>query len=141
LKKWNPLNHTSDYAFRVYGRTVKDLFINSVFALVESIFGNFKISDDQSTSINKAVNIESLDQETLIIDWLRNILELILFDNLIPINIVQLEIYSQNLSAQLKLTKIPVDTSYNIDIKAITYHDVKIVLTEGLYQVDIVCDI
>ena len=136
--KYEIISHTADLAFKVFGKDREELFANSAFALLDIMFGKLPFQKADELQEKKLV-LQSVDLETLIIDWLREIHSLILIEKEVLKEIKLLQIENDSLVSEIFIAKgfvIP-----KIEIKAITYNDVKIEKKNGILSVIIVCDI
>lgn len=136
---WQVLPHTADYAFRVFGKSFHELLRNSAFALIESMFDAESEAKLELQTIS--IEINSLDPESLLIDWLREIHYHIVVDKMLLINIQLEEVTDTSLKAILKYRHLTERDVNLTDIKAVTYHNIEIKEQAGKLHVDIVCDV
>jgi SHS2 domain-containing protein len=136
---WQVLPHTADYAFRVFGKSFPELLRNSAFALMESMFDAY--SENKSEPQTISIEINSLDPESLLIDWLREIHYHIVVDKMLFVNIQLEEVTDVSLRAILKYRHLTERDANLTDIKAVTYHNIEIKEEAGKLHVDIVCDV
>ena len=71
MSSFQELEHTADWAFRVRGRDLKELFANAVRGLA-SLEG-WEASDSTSNLVQE-IEVSGYDQETLLVNWLNELL-------------------------------------------------------------------
>ena len=136
---WKVLEHTADYSFRVFGRDIKSLSINSITALTQSMYEIADLSDCDLSS--KEIYIRSLNSDMLIIDILRELLYIIKTEKMLPVNTAIQRITNTDIEILIDFRRIiPADLE-KVDIKAITYHKATIRKAGNKLQFDVVCDI
>jgi len=136
---WEIIPHTADHAFRAYGHNHKELIMNSFKALKESMFSKANTYEIPIEEIS--IEIESADQALMIIDLLREIHYRIVVDRILPTGLKIKHLNERSLQVMLKFHPIGPEDITKIDIKAITYHDIKIIKRKKYYTIDIVCDV
>ncbi len=140
MKAYRIIDHTADFSYEVFGNNLEELFLNSAFALIEIMFGKRlpKFHPDLSGRKLK-IDLKSNDQETLLIDWLREIHYLAIVENEIIRKINNLIIKDFTISAELEMQKIDQDPEN--EIKAITYSNIQIIKENGSLSFVVVCDV
>ena len=139
MKRYDEIPHTADFAARIYGKTLTELFENAAYAMFDMMAGiTGKLPLDLATDIE----VEAQDKETLLISWLNEVLYLSYIEQVIFTDFkVHLE-GETKLQAKLKGTKIEDDPGrISSEIKAATYHDLDIKETKGGYEVTVVFDV
>ncbi|MCM8767634.1 MAG: archease [Candidatus Omnitrophica bacterium] len=130
------INHTADIGIKVYGKTIEELFINSLKGLYK-IMG---IKLDGTESIVE-INIQEEEYENLIVKFLN---EIIYYAETKKIagEIEQLKVERKgnkyNLFIKLIMKKIK---SMEKEIKAATYHNLKIEKIADMYKTTIIFDL
>ncbi len=128
------LEHTADLALRVYGRDLKELFANAAY-------GMFYLMADLPAlepTTSHEVHLEAFDCETLLVDWLNELLYL---------HETEGEIYNRFQLKTLSPTHLTASVAggegeaRKATIKAATFHDLAIEETEDGYVATIVFDI
>ena len=129
------IDHTADWALRVVGRDLNELFVHAAKGmnslLVES-------PDQVPLNLTKQLEIEAFDRETLLVDWLTELAywaedEQLIFPQFsLDIN------NNRQLKAMLQGGRAE---SLQKHIKAVTYHDMEITETERGFTVYIVFDV
>lgn len=145
MKDFEALPHTADLKIRAYGASLEELFAHAVvgmFQVIEPIA-------PQCTSLNDRlvcpelpskhiIDVSSYDETSLLVDFLSEALYL---SDVYNEAYLKVTVHSFN-EHQIKATVygIPVQ-GFNVEIKAVTYHDLAIKKTSEGYQADIVFDI
>jgi SHS2 domain-containing protein len=128
------VEHTADWAYRVWGPTLSDLFIQAARGLYS--LAGAQIAPEPC--VDRTLELQGVDTESLLIAWLNELLNLHESKNLAcdRFEIVKLE--EQTLQA--KVTGAPVQ-QWVKDIKAATYHNLAIHPTPTGFEVTIVLDV
>ena len=141
--KYEILEHKADIKIKVFGKTLEELFKKAALAMASMLKSNFK--EVQPHKIGRQyleveplkVEIESLDKETLLVDFLNEILAKSQINKCVY-NVSSFKFHDSGLRAEL--ISYPVE-SFDEDIKAATYHDLKISQKNGRFEVVILFDI
>jgi len=64
------LEHTADLAIRAYGATLPELFANAAYGMFAQMTDPASIA----TSVQRRIELRSLDRESLLVDWLNELL-------------------------------------------------------------------
>ncbi len=123
MKKLECINHPADLGFKVYGKNVKDLFNNAAWGMLNILTDLDKITPRVTIKIElKAANLEEL-----LIIWLNELLYYYNTQQIIFNKFKFLKINESYLCATVQGEKInPSKHQINIEIKAATYHQLKI---------------
>lgn len=132
---------TSDVAFNAYGKTLKDVFVNSAKAISNIMFNSEKIS-----SKNKIIiEVEGKDEKDLLYNWLQNIVAEVdiqgmffsKFDILeITSTKLKAEVYGDDIDQSIQETVVKAITNYLFDLKKIEDDN-----GESIYQATACVDI
>jgi len=134
------IDTTADIGIIAFGKNLEDLFVEAAkgcfYIMYREIGGEFNLN------FEKEVKVEGIDLEELMVNWLNELIYLNEVEEIIPIEInIKLsknEIFSLNgvLKTQknLKLKKI-------IEIKAVTFHKMKIKKEKNIWKAFIIFDI
>lgn len=145
-KDFEQVSHTADLKIRVYGKTLADLFRNAVIGMFQSIgpqvpgcrVENERLVCDQLT-VKHDIEVASIDLEALLVDFLSEALYLSDVYNEAYLDAKIHKVNDKSIQATLYGVKV---TGFEVvEIKAVTYHELKIEQVEGLWQADIVFDI
>ena len=129
------IEHTADRALRIYGRNLQELLLNAASGL-NSLMG--AVDNIDSVQKKKSVQIEAIDAESLLVEWLSELAywaetEMLVFSkfdlqNVSPTHVKAL-IYGRQVTQMEK------------HIKAVTYHNLEIVKTESGLAATVVFDV
>ncbi|MBM3251053.1 MAG: archease [Candidatus Nealsonbacteria bacterium] len=135
MKKYEILEHRADLKIRVFGKTKEELFLNAVLAIKDGL--RPKIQSTKSKIRN--IKTESSNLETLLVDFLSEVLYLIQ---------VNKEVYNKVRFKKFSDTEIKAELSgqkierFGEDIKAATYHNLDVHQEKnGKWQATILFDI
>lgn len=128
------IEHTADWAIRVRGRDLRELFVNAA----RGMFGLMADLEAVAPSVERQVELEGFDTETLLVSWLS---ELLWFNEESDAVFVRFEITSLTPTyLQATVWGGPV-SGHQGHIKAVTFHNLEIVETKDGYEVTLVFDV
>ncbi len=136
MKRFEEIPHTADWSFRAFGRDLSELFENAAFAMF-SMQGSIQ-SSAHAREISRGVSVSGIDYESLLVNWLSELLYLQEAKRETYHRFHIKEISPTALSAQILGTRVE-----KIDkiIKAVTYHNLKIEQTKDGWEVVLVVDV
>jgi SHS2 domain-containing protein len=125
--RFDLVEHTADVAVRAYGKSLNEIFENAAF-------GMFNVMTDTSTVElvgEYTVEVESADLESLMVDWLSELLYL--FDTKdVFLSDFNVEIEDHKLTASVRGETIDKEKHpLKSDVKAATYHMLEIDEAKG----------
>lgn len=141
MKKFEFLEHTADVKIRVFGDSLEDLFKNALLGMTEiqSQISNLRTQNYNSKlKTKRKIKIESADRESLLVDFLSEVLTLSDTNQEVYPEISNIKIENNKLEAEILGYKVD---RFDEDIKAVTYHGVRVVEKEGKWEAEIVFDI
>lgn len=133
--EFEEIEHTADRALRIYGANLEQLLLNAALGM-----NSLMVSDlsPGSGRIRKSLEIDALDAESLLVEWLSELsywaeIEMLIFH----------EFEIANVSATHLKATIHGSRMAQLDkhIKAVTYHDLKIVQTDRGLAATVVFDV
>ncbi len=138
MKPFEVIDHTADIGIIVYGTDLKQVFANAALGL----FSLIADLDNVKEHIKRDVEISAEDPEVLLVEWLNELIyifdvEHILFKRFeikeLESNIIKATCYGEKVKAgHHKLKR---------EVKAATYHMLKLNKENGTYKVQIIFDI
>ena len=134
------IEHTADLGLRVRGKTSEDLFKNYATALL-----NILTDYQPKKLISKKITLQAQSLAELLVDWLNELLSIFFADNFLP------KEYNLTLSddkggkiLQAEITGEEVDfksIELKREIKAATYHDLKVEESDSGYVAEVIFDV
>lgn len=135
MKKYEILEHTADLKIRAFGKTKKELFLNMLLGMETALRPKIKNIKEKI----KNINVESSNLETLLVDFLSEVLYLIQVNKEICQDIKFKKFSDTKIEAELSGQKVE---SFGEDIKGVTYHDLEIKQNlDGTWQATVLFDI
>lgn len=147
VKRYETLENAPDLRLKVFGSSPKDLFKNAIYALghtqkpdiVEQSAVGALIGRLRGNRLTVDFLIESMDYNTLLVDFLSDVLSRGDTQNAVFFD-VKFSAFSEN-KVEGKIYGVKVD-DFNKDIKAVVYHEVNIKESEpGKWESLLVLDI
>ncbi len=134
MKKYEILEHKADLKIRAFGQDKKELFRNALIAMSSALRAEAK-----SLGPRRDIKIKSLNLETLLVDFLSEVLYLIQVNKEIYTDIKFKKFSDTEIKGQLICQKVE---RFGEDIKGVTYHDLGIhQKKDGTWQATILFDI
>ena len=137
-RNYKTFDHTADLGIEVYGKDQRELFVNAGRALFDLITDLDKIEAKTSLSLN----LEALDREDLLVNWLRELLYFHQSEGYLLNDFVLHDLEEQSLRATVKGEIYEANRHELIrEIKAVTYHQLKVTQEKERWVARIVFDI
>lgn len=136
-KDFEIIDHTADVGIIAYGNDVKQAFANAgraLFSLITEL-------DNVGEVLHRDIELEASDQESLLVEWLNELIYLFDTENVIFKRFDITELSNTQLKARSYGEKV--DSSKHelkIGVKAATYHMLKVDKGNG-YKVQVLFDI
>lgn len=137
MPRFEVIDHTADVGIVAYGKDLKEAFANAAFGMFSLIADLEKVRG----SISREIDVQSTDQEALLVDWLNELLYLFDVEHIIFKRFEITALSQKKLKAKVYGEKI--DTSRHqlkTAVKAATYHMLKIEKNKGV-RVQLILDI
>jgi SHS2 domain-containing protein len=135
------IEHVSDAMVEAYGRTLGEAFAHSARALVNLVCNVSKVDPDKIVSIETT----GFDRKSLLYNWLEKVLLVLLIDNII---LVKFEVKIKRHKDKYHLFStckgdnfLRQKHEYKVEVKAITYHGMKISDKKGKVIVRFLVDL
>lgn len=136
MKKFKFLEHTADIKFQAFGENLEEVFENSALALKETICGKNIIKEKKE----KVINAEGKDFESLLYNFLEEILYLIDAENFLIKKVKEIKINKFKLKAVLTGDEAS-NYKFTNNVKAITYNEMFVKQQKGKWVVQVVLDV
>jgi SHS2 domain-containing protein len=131
--RFEEVEHVADAALRVYGNDWSELLCNAALGM----FSLIATWDDALPCSEDRISLRSLDAETLLVDWLSELLYLHEMRGLVYVDFDIIDASDNNLEAVARGTE---RWTPNTAIKAVTFNDLYITTTADGYTATIVFD-
>lgn len=140
MKKFEFIEHTADIAIKVYGHSHAEIFQNSAEAMF-SILLDYK----PKKNLEKNIILEAVNLEDLLVIWLNELLSLFYADKFLPASF-SIKLENKNTMKFLKVKLLgqsfdPYGNKMNTEIKAATYHNLKIKKEGSIYLTEVIFDV
>ena len=129
------VEHTADNALRIHGNSMEELLQNAARGMNSLMIGDVSIISDQ---IQKDVEVEALDAESVLIEWLTELaywaeMQMLVFKRFEIKSVTPTHVRAKLFGGKVnKLQK---------HIKAVTYHNLKIIETDQGLEATVVFDV
>ena len=134
-KGYKILEHPADVRVQAFGNNKEELFLNAMKGMVAVLRPKIK---DKKEKIKNKIKVKSVDINALLVDFLSEVLYLSQVNKEIYTDVKFDRFSDKELGGELIGNKIE---SFGEDIKAVTYHDLKIEQKNGLFEATILFDI
>ena len=130
--------HTADLGLRVHAATREELYVDAARGLFSVVVANpaaVRIVD------NRTIEIEGTQDDYLLFDWLNELLYLFDTQRLL---LVQFSVRLHELGLTATCAGEPIDPARHImehEVKAITYHGLKVEAVDGGWLAEVIVDI
>lgn len=135
MKPYEILEHVTDLEIRAFGRTKKELFSNMLKGMFESIKAKVK---RQKSKVVREVKIKSLDEQSLLVDFLSEALTLSDINNEAYFEAKFDKLTDKELEG--KIFGWPIEM-FEVEIKAVTYHGLYIKKANSMWEAKVIFDI
>jgi SHS2 domain-containing protein len=138
VKRYRTIDHTADLGLHVWGRTPAELFVHAAEGMCALYFRLSAVRPRQRRTIVAAGH----DREEVLVDWLRQILYGIEVDRFLPRRFAVVRLEETGLEGEIWGEPYdPARHRWRTGIKAVTYHDLRMVLGGGgVWEVRIIFD-
>lgn len=133
VKRFEEVEHTADVALKVYGHDRSTLFVNAAYGMF-SLMADW---EEFPPSTEQEISLEAIDDETLLVDWLSELLYLHEMGDTVYTSFEILDISPTTLWATVQGTK---RWTPKTAIKAVTFNELHIEKTSEGCTVTIVFD-
>lgn len=138
MMPYSLIDHTADIGIRVTGTDLKDLFITAGEAMFDQIIDRSLVPGRKE----KHLRITGMDRHDLLINWLRELLEIWTIDG----GLVRTAAIAEMDETHIRATAFHDDYDPEIheilkDIKAVTYSGVSVDPTPGGWEATVIFDV
>ena len=137
-KPFEVIDHTADIGIVAYGTDIKQVFANAALGL----FNLMADLDDFKEDVRREVELSAEDVEILLVEWLNELIYIFDVEHIIFKRFEIEELTSTQIKARCFGEKIkPRKHKLKREIKAATYHMLRISKEDGSYKVQVIFDI
>jgi len=138
VASYEVLEHTADIGFRAWGTTPSDLFGNGARAMMAIAADPETLSGEEE----KQLEVQGVDYPDLMVNWLSEVLYFFDTDQFAARNFRIDDIASDRLRATLiGEPRDPERHSWELIVKAVTYHQLKVHQKNGRWEAEVFLDI
>jgi SHS2 domain-containing protein len=135
-KTYEILDHSADLKMRVFGNDLSEVFVNMALAVAKQQAP----AQVSAKGAAEEIIIESSDLASLLVDWLSEILYCGEINKKVYTDFEITEFSENPPKIKAKIKGMPVGEK-NIDIKAVTYHDLEIKKVNDHWEAVVIFDI
>jgi SHS2 domain-containing protein len=132
---WQEVDHTADWALRVRGDDLRALYEHAALGMLELAGGE---ADPAEPRIARTFTLSAPDSETLLVDWLTELLILIEDDGIV---FDRVEVHHADDHSLEAAVSGRAGGGFAKHIKAVTFHNLKITCADGGCETTIVFDV
>jgi len=137
-KPFEVIDHTADIGIVAYGTDIKQVFANAALGL----FNLMADLDDFKEDIQRELELSAEDAEVLLVEWLNELIYIFDVEHIIFKRFEIEGLTSTQIKARCFGEKIkPGQHKLKREIKAATYHMLRISKEDGGYKVQVIFDI
>ena len=140
MKNYELIEHTADIGVRVKGGDLKELFKNTALAMFDIMAEKKRNTQYSIRNTRYIVQQKADDLEELFINWLNELLSLSAIKEKIFCDFRFKKLDEQNLETEVFGCDIK-DYKVNVEIKAATYHQLKLEETKSGWQAEVIFDV
>jgi len=129
------VEHTADKALRIFGTNLTELFLSGAAGLTHLMAAEIS---EISTEIEKSIELEAIDAESLLVEWLSELAYWAESEMLVFKKFRIKKATATHLQAKLFGGKTSMLEKH---IKAVTYHNLKIIKTSQGLEATVVFDV
>ena len=138
VKPYRLISHTADLGMEVRVQDLGDLFIQSAWSFFDIMVEARRIEPTQE----RAISVEALDQETLLVAWLGELLYIFETGHLVFNTFRMKSLTPQTLQASAWGEEYdPQKHLFKLGIKAVTYHQLRIWEEKGGWRARVIFDL
>ena len=135
---YQSIPHTADISFKVWGKTREELFSNAARAVTDCLVEVFDGIPNQTIF----VNLKAESYEELLVQWLTEVLYHFETQSLLGLGFSVISCDLDNFKATIHGVEWDSATQpLKTQIKAVTFHEMKIQEKEGQFEVQVILDV
>lgn len=132
-----PIDHTADLGLLIRARDLGELITEAAKGLSLLLANEFVVQP----RLWREVTVEAPDREVLLVDFLSEILALTTEERLVAVKVEPVEVSDSAITARVGLVTMDKKAVPAQEIKAVTYHDLKITDTPDGLEATVIFDV
>ena len=137
-KPYEPFDHTADIGVRVHADNLTQLFEHAAFALMDTMVGVDRIRP----ATERFLEVAGDDLEELMVNWLSELLYQFEAEQWLFAAFEVMEVSPPRLTAKVRGERYDEQRHpVAADIKAVTYHQLKVAEVNGRWETEIIFDV
>jgi len=138
MERYRVFDHTADLGLEIYGKDEKELFSNAAFAIFDL---TVDLHDVTALEVRR-ITVRGSDREDLLVNYLREILYMLNGEGMLLKDFSIFEIDSRHLVGEVRGEPFNPDKhSIKTEIKAVTYHQVKVEKNNKGWKARVIFDV
>ncbi|UCB57319.1 MAG: archease [Candidatus Omnitrophota bacterium] len=138
MKQYEIIDHTADIGLRAYGKDLKQLFIN----VARGMFDILAELKNVQAKDKAEIKLEAPNIEELFLSWLRELLYQYNSRGIIFKEFLIDKLSDNSISASAGGEKVDLKRHrLKTEIKAVTYHQLKVQKVKGVWQGEVIFDV
>lgn len=134
----SPIDHTADVGIRVSAPSASEAFVAAAGGMMDIMVDRTHVAERETWS----VEVEATAWDDLLVAWLEELLYRYEMAQLIPKRIELRDLSPDRLAAELHGERLdPERHDTGVQIKAVTYHQLRAEETEGGFEIQVIFDI
>jgi SHS2 domain-containing protein len=129
------IEHTADWALRVRGHDLRELLVNAARGMSRLLVPDLTAI---STDVERRFELDAFDAESLLVEWLSELAYWAEAEMLVFREFDLRQVTSVHLEAVVRGGRAP---NLQKQIKAVTYHNLEIIATDGGLEATVVFDV
>ena len=129
------IEHTADRALKINGQNLEELFVNAARGLNSLLEAD---GDIDSTPVTKSIELEAIDAESLLVEWLSELAYWAEAEMLVFSKFDLQDVSPTRVKAKIHGSRV---AQLENHIKAVTYHNLEIVQTDSGLAATVVFDV
>ncbi|MBT9131721.1 archease [candidate division NPL-UPA2 bacterium Unc8] len=138
MKNYELIEHTADIGIRISGKRKEDIFINAAYAMLDIMVESCAID----SKLKHSLFVKAADIEELLVCFLNELIYLFVSKEFLPAKFKIIKVNSKCLSVEVSGEKFnPKRHKLKTEIKAATYHNLRIEKNTAGYQTEVIFDV
>ncbi len=138
MKRYELFDHTADIGVHIFGRTLEEIYANGAYALFDLMTNLERVGE----KIRLPIQAQGKDPEELLVRWLSELLFLFESKGFLMKNVTFSQSDQGLIQAEGRGEYFdPSRHERKMEIKAVTYHQVQVRKTDGIWKARVIFDV